>query len=116
MRACESRLLPISIRNNSSAVSNIIKYFIARRSHAVFLIVHPYTPLAKYETLFDWVVYGGLPEERSDSLTTWTGKVLAYCAAHFCLSSQGMIAATLAFKYQVGGSVSRNQRSVQVDN
>ena len=43
-----------------------LKYFYGPwvLSHATFLIAHPYTPLAKYESLFDWVAYGGLPEER----------------------------------------------------
>ncbi|GMH68945.1 hypothetical protein TrVE_jg6984 [Triparma verrucosa] len=70
-------------------------------AHALFLIVHPYTPLAKYETLFDWVCYGGLPEVRTDPFWTWVGKVLAYCLAHFVLSSQGLAAAALSFKYQL---------------
>lgn len=70
-------------------------------AHAVFLIIHPYTPLAKYETLFDWVCYGGLPKVRTDPFFTWVKKVLAYCLAHFILSSQGLAAAALSFKYQL---------------
>ncbi|GMI06376.1 hypothetical protein TrLO_g3726 [Triparma laevis f. longispina] len=70
-------------------------------AHAVFLIIHPYTPLAKYETLFDWVCYGGLPKVRTDPFFTWVKKVLAYCLAHFVLSSQGLAAAALSFKYQL---------------
>lgn len=70
-------------------------------AHAAFLVAHPYTPLAKYETLFDWVVYGRLPEVRNDPFFTWVAKVFAYCLAHFVLSAQGLVAASIAFKYQL---------------
>jgi len=70
-------------------------------SHALFLCIHPYTPLNKYETLFDWVAHGGLPETRDDPVLTWVGKVLAYCCVHFIMAFQGILAAALAFKYQL---------------
>ena len=65
------------------------------------MIIHPFTPLAKYETLFDWVAHGGIPETRDDPLLTWAGKVLLYCCAHFVMSMQGIVASALAFKYQL---------------
>ena len=69
--------------------------------HALFLILHPYTPFAKYETLYDWVMYGGVPTSRDTSFWLWTGQVVGYCVAHFILSAQGLLAAALAFKYQL---------------
>ena len=69
--------------------------------HAAFLICHPYTPLRKYETLFDWVAHGGIPETRDDPFLSWMGKVFLYCVVHFIMSMQGIVAAALAFKYQL---------------
>ena len=57
--------------------------------------------MAKYETLFDWLMFGGKPIIRNDSFGVWTSKVLGYCVVHFLLSAQGLAAAALAFKYQL---------------
>jgi len=69
-------------------------------SHFVILSVHPFSPLAKYETLFDWVA-GADPNERNEPALQWIGKVALYCGVHFVLAMQGMMAAALSFKYQL---------------
>ena len=69
-------------------------------SHFVLLCIHPFSPVSHWETLFDWVA-GADPSNRTDSFVSWATKVAMYCCGHGFLATQGLLAASLAFKYQL---------------
>lgn len=68
--------------------------------NVVFLTAHPFTPLAKYETMFDLFVHGGLPETRDDEFLSRMAHVLGFVSVHCILSFQGFLAAAICFRYQ----------------
>mmetsp|Transcript_15487 Transcript_15487/g.48055 ORF Transcript_15487/g.48055 Transcript_15487/m.48055 type:complete len:409 (+) Transcript_15487:184-1410(+) len=77
-------------------------------SHLLFLLVKPYTPLAKYEMLFDWYVGSvasgdnssarGKGAKAHDSFLSYAWKPTAYIAVHALLSLEGYAAAALSLR------------------
>lgn len=74
--------------------------------YLAFLTVKPYTPLAKYSTLFDWYVYGNTAKPAvSPPFFSWAWKPAAYIFIHMLLSLEGYAAAALSFQYQLVNQV-----------
>jgi len=65
-----------------------------------FLCVQPFCFLKDQETLFEWSLYGGIPDVRTDTFPERAKKVAIYSLLHMLLAIQGMVAASMSFKYQ----------------
>ena len=79
--------------------------------HLTILLVKPYSPLSKYEMLFDWYTgsvagvdgtggRGKAAKKHAPPFASYAWKPVAYIAAHALFSVEGYCAAALSLRYE----------------